>query len=75
MIARMKEAASLAPAAENVDQQTRYSSPLTPSMANLAQAADVLCVLAFFRLSTTARAGFWALFSRRLEHAYEEGPR
>ena len=41
----------------------------------LDQAAEVLCLLSLFPLGETARAGYLALFERRIERAYAGGQR
>jgi len=57
--------------AERALQATLYHNRDDRSRpSTLHQAADVLCLLAFFPLSTTARLGFVALFDRRLRRAY-----
>lgn len=64
-------AASLRPAAGNVDLLPNYNNICATSRANLLeQAADVLCALAFFPLGEMERPGFAALFERRLRRAY-----
>jgi len=73
MSTRMKEAASLRPAARDVDLSRKYGRSIAASRANwLEQAADVLLLLAFWPASQTARVGFSALLDRRLRRAYEE---
>jgi len=64
------KAASLGPAAENGNNYARYSTPRMPSTTKLAQAAEALCLLAFWPLSATTRQGLLALLDRRLRRAY-----
>ncbi len=39
----------------------------------LRQAGDILCLLSLFSCTATERAGFVALFERRLSRAYGDG--
>jgi len=43
----------------------------TPKL--LGQVGDILCLLSLFSLNAAERAGFVALFQRRLSRAYEGG--
>ncbi len=63
--------ASRAPA-ENVNQLQAYAKCAgVSSLQLLEQAAEVLCLLTLLPLTATERAGFSALFERRMERAYE----
>jgi hypothetical protein len=74
MSARTKEAASLRPAAEMIDQPQDYLNSDSLSRPNLLeQAAEVLCLLALFPLSATEQVGFVALLGRRVQRAYLGG--
>ena len=59
-------------AAKEALQEQVYQNQDSRSTVNrLAQAADVLCLLAFFPVTKTARTVLFALFERRIERAYE----
>lgn len=66
-----KRAASVRPTARETNQTSSYSIGSTKSSRKaITQAADVLTLLALFRLTTAERTGFAALLQRRLERAY-----
>lgn len=67
---RMKKAGGGNPPATTVRQPPSYRQFRIPSSPKLAQAADVLLLMAAFPLSLTARTGFTALLDRRLRRAY-----
>ncbi len=76
MTARKKKAGGGNPPAKVTEQTRCYSSrTMTSRQKSLDLAADVLCLLSFFRLTTTTRAGLSALFERRLQRAYEGAER
>ena len=58
---------------EHCQREVLYRSHLSMSSGNhrLEQAAEVLCLLAFFPLSATGRTHFWDLFEQRMRRAYE----
>jgi len=73
MSVEMIEAASLGPAARNVERTTEYHHRRDVSRRErLSQAADVLCLVSFFALGHEAHVDFTALLERRLVRAYEE---
>lgn len=76
MITRMKKAGGGNPPAMTTRQVSSYRQPTLVSRANLLeQAAEVLCLLAFFPVTKTARTILLGLFARRLRRAYEGGDR
>ena len=53
-------------------QQRVYQNQASRTIVNpLVQAAEVLCLLAFYPLSEITRVGLLALLDRRLRRAYE----
>jgi hypothetical protein len=71
-----RRVATTAGLAEQALQNGVYRNQASWATANwLEQAAEVLCVLAFFPLSETSRIGFFALLERRLGRAYEGATR
>lgn len=71
MSMRKEKAGGGNPPATTVRRPTSYHRRAIGSRVNLSQAADVLCLLAFWPLTITARVGFTALFERQLHRAYE----
>ncbi len=67
-----RHVATTAGAAEQALQNGVYQNRSERATMNaLQQAAEVLCLLAFFPLSETARIGFTALLDRRLRRAHK----
>ncbi len=70
-----KAAGRAATTATTTRQELSYRPTAPASRANLSQAADILCLVTFFRLSESARMILFALFEQRLGRAYKGGDR
>jgi hypothetical protein len=76
MTARIKNAGGGNPPATTTRPVLSYRQPALVSRASLLeQAAEVLCLLAFFPLTETARTVLFGLLEHRIERAYGGGQR
>jgi len=71
---KMKKAASLGPAAGNVDQQREYRGFRGESRPNLLEQAAHVLLLLQLPLDALEQQGLWLVFEQRLEQVYR-GPR
>jgi len=69
------KAASLGPAAGNVDQHTEYKSLRPLSRGQLLEQAGSVLLLLQYPLTSPERTGFTALLDRRLRRAYSGAER